>query len=423
MGSALDHGYLLLHAGSVDLCAIYPGLPGIVQSIAVQAQESIATNLPAAGRRYCWPELLPSAITALLDLAIAQAELNSGSRGRLEDAARRAARDWVPLHECERACEIVLGCVCKVLWETSEPGNCAVMLGLSRWAADKLPDALAVLRAAYIDEIRRLGGRRRDDDIVIGMLLDGGDARAVACAVGRPLPEPCAVLALTCADRRGPGQGFLFTTPPGGLLDALSDVPGMLCAPNWERSVLVAVIAVPPAPVGASVRAVRQLAKRAVDACESAYGHAFAAGLALSDTAATAGQAAWEAVDISAILADSGRPCRVAFSEEITLDVLVGSHDGLRRRLAERVADVASRPELWETLREFYQADLDRGRTARRLGIHRSTLDYRLNRVEQLAGISATSVQGILLFAAARAATAASEPAAVTARSRMRRSW
>jgi PucR C-terminal helix-turn-helix domain len=409
---------MFLHSGSVDLCAIYPGLQGIVQPIAVQAQESITANLPAAGRQYCWPELLPSAITAVLELAIAQAELNSGSRGRLEDAARRAARDWVPLHECERACEIVLGCVCKVLWETSEPGNCTLMLGLSRWAADKLPDALAVLRAAYIDEMRRLGGRRRDDDIVIGTLLDGGDAHAVACAVGRPLPEPCAVLALGCADRRGPGQGFSFTTPPGGVLDALSDVPGLLCAANWERSVLVAVVGIPPASAGTSVRAVKQMAERAVDACESVYGHAFVAGLAMSDTAATIGQAAWEAVDISAILADSDRRCRVAFGEEIALDILVGSHDGLRQRLVERVAGVAARPDLWETLRELYQADLDRGRTARRLGVHRSTLDYRLNRVEQLAGISPTSVQGILLFATARAATAASEPAALTARSR-----
>jgi PucR C-terminal helix-turn-helix domain len=417
---------MILHAGNVDLRTIYPGLPDIMQPIAVQAQESIASNLPAAGRQYCWPELLPSVITAVLELAIAQAELTSGSRGRLADAARRAARDWVPLHECERACEIVLGCVCRVLWETSEPGNCTVMLGMSRWAADKLPDALAVLRAAYIDEMRRLGGRRRDDDIVIGTLLDGGDARAVACAVGRPLPEPCAVLALSCADRHGPGQGFSFTTPPSGVLDALSDVPGMLCAASWERSVLVAVIGIPPASVGTSVRAVKQLAERAVDACESVYGRAFVAGLALSDTAATVGQAAREAVDISAVLADSDRRCRVAFSEEITLDILVGSHDGLRQRLAERVADVASRSDLWETLRELYQADLDRGRTARRLGVHRSTLDYRLSRVEQLAGISPTSVQGILLFATARAATAASEPAAVTARSRwtarMRRS-
>jgi hypothetical protein len=284
-----------------------------------------------------------------------------------------------------------------------EPDNYGAMLGLGRWAADKLPDALAVLRVAYIDEMRRLGGQHRDDDIVIGALLDGGDARAAAGAVGRPLPEPCAMLALSCAD---PGPGFSFSTPPASVLDTLSDVPGLLCAANRDRSALVAVFGIPPSPVGTLVLAIRQAAERAVDACESFYGHAFVAGLAVSDTASAAGLAAREALEIVAVLARSDRRCRVAFSEEITLDVLVGSHDGLRRRLVERVADVASRPELWGTLRELYQANLDRGRTARRLGIHRSTLDYRLNRVKQLAGISPTSVQGILLFTAARAATA-----------------
>jgi hypothetical protein len=402
---------MLLHPGTVDPCAVYPDLRSVVQPIATQARELIVAGLPAAGRQYCWAELLPPVVKTILEQAVSRAALNDGNSGRLESAARRAARDWVPLHECERACEIVLGCVCKALWDAVEPGSCGAMLGLSRWAAEQLPHALAVLRAAYIDEMRRLGGRRRDDDIVIGALLDGADAPTIACAVGRPLPEPCAVFALTCADASDPGQGFSFTAPPDGVLDALSDDPGMFCAANQERSVLVAVFGIPRAPVGASVRAVRQRAKRAVDACVSAYGHTFVAGLAMSDTAAAAGRAAWEAVDVSAVLARSDRRCRVAFSEEITLDVLIGPHDELRRRLAERVADVASRPDLWGTLHELYQADLDRGRTARRLGIHRSTLDYRLNRVEQLAGISPTSVQGILLFAAASAATMASGPA------------
>ena len=386
-----------------------------MQPITVRVQELIVAKLPAAGRQYRWAELLPPVVTKVLEQATGRAELNNGNRDQLESAARCAARDWIPLHECERACEIVLGCVCKALWDTAEADDCGAMLGLSRWAADQLPHALAVLRAAYIDEMRRLGGRRRDDNIVIGALLDGADARTIACAVGKPLPEPCAVLALTCADACGNGQAFSFSTPPDGVLDALSDIPGMLCAANWERSVLVALFAIPapagtPAgaqaapPVGTSVRAIRQAAKRAVDACESDYRHTFVAGLAISETAAAIGSAVWEAIDVSAILARSDDGCRAAFSEEITLDVLVSSHDGLKRRLAERVADVASRPDLWVTLHELYQADLDRGRTARRLGIHRSTLDYRLNRVEQLAGISPTSVQGILLFAAARAA-------------------
>ena len=63
----------------------------------------------------------------------------------------------------------------------------------------------------------------------------------------------------------------------------------MLCAANWEQSVLVVVFGVPPGPVGESVRAVRLAAERALSACESTYGRTFVAGLALSDTAANGG--------------------------------------------------------------------------------------------------------------------------------------
>src|ERR1700722_10675801 len=108
---------MLLHPGTVDPRAVTPDVRSIVQPIVIQARELIAARLPAAGRQYCWAELLPSVVTTLLDQAASRTELSSGNRGWLEGAARRAARDWVPLHECERACEIVLGCVCKALWD------------------------------------------------------------------------------------------------------------------------------------------------------------------------------------------------------------------------------------------------------------------------------------------------------------------
>jgi sugar diacid utilization regulator len=108
-------------------------------------------------------------------------------------------------------------------------------------------------------------------------------------------------------------------------------------------------------------------------------------------------------MDVALLLSRSDPARRVAFSEDVVVDVLAGSHAALQRRLSQRVAEVAARPDLWATLREFYRADLDRGRTARRLGIHRSTLDYRLNRIEQLTDASPSSVHGILLFTAALA--------------------
>jgi hypothetical protein len=384
-------------------CVVYPDVRSVASRVAVQAHQLIVADLPAAGRQDCWSELLPLVVTRILEAAIARDGLGSDIRDLLAAAARHAAREWIPLHECERACEIMLGCVCKTLWDEAEPGNCGVMLELGRWAADRLPDALAVVRAAYIEEIRQLGGRR-DDGIVIDALLNGGDGQASAHAVGRPLPEPCAALAIACADGGGAGRGFSFSAPPESVLAALGGSPGALCAVSWERSMLIAVVGTQAAPAGTRVRAVRKLGEEAAEACAAACDRAFVTGLAMSDSAATAGRAVREAADVSAVLARSGRGSGAAFSEEVALDILIGTHDGLRRRIAERIADVASRPDLWQTLDALYRADLDRGRTARQLGIHRSTLDYRLNRVAQLAGISPTSVQGIQLFAAARAA-------------------
>ena len=390
-------------------CIVYPDVRSVASRAVVQARKMIAADLPVAGRQDCWSELLPLTVTGILEAAIAGDGLGSGVRDLLAAAARHAARDWIPLHECERACEILLGCVCQSLWDEAGPGNYGVLLELSRWAADGLPDALAVLRAAYIEEMRRLGGRR-DDGIVIDALLNGGDGQATAHAVGRPFPEPCAALAIACADGGGSRRGFSFTAPPPGVLAVLGGAPGTLCAVSRDRSMLIAVVGTQPAPVGTRVRAVRKLGEEAAGFCGTAYGRAFVAGLAMSGCAATAGRAVREAADVSAVLARSGRRCGAAFSEEVALDILIGTHDGLRRQIAERIADVASRPDLWETLDALYRADLDRGRTARQLGIHRSTLDYRLSRVAQFTGISPTSVQGIQLFAAARAA-AFSEPA------------
>jgi sugar diacid utilization regulator len=76
----------------------------------------------------------------------------------------------------------------------------------------------------------------------------------------------------------------------------------------------------------------------------------------------------------------------------------------LRERLLARLAAVRARRQLWTTLRALYDCDLDRGRTARWLGIHRSTLDYRLNCVQRLIGISPTSVRGIVLLSTGLAA-------------------
>lgn len=372
--------------------------------IARDAHELLQVHLPGAGVRYRWADLLPGVIETALERALAQSELTRQDRGRLERAARRAARDWIPLHEVERACQILVSCLCRALWSSARPAECDAMLGLSRWAADRLPDVLGILRAAYVDQMRRLGGRRPDDDVIIGALLEGGEAVAIARAAGRVLPEPCALVALSCAQPPGRRGGFSFTAPPAAVLEALADDPAALCAPNWDASALVALVGIPAPAAAAPARWVRQTAERLLEGCARAYRGVFVAGMAIADARECAASAAREAVGTASFLARPDPPRRLAFREDVALEVLVAGESSLRRRLEARVAAVRARPDLWATLREIYRADLDRGRTARRLGIHRSTLDYRLDRIEQLTDVRPTSVHGILLFAAAQAA-------------------
>lgn len=387
----------------------------LVRRIAREAQELLSSQLPAAGPRYHWEELLPLMIGNALGRAAALADLTPGDRCQLEAAARCAARDWIPLNELERVCQIVTSCVYRGLWGTIEPADCDAMLGLCRWAADRLPEVLGILRSAYIEEMRRLGERRVDDEVIIGTLLDGGDAVQIAHSAGRVLPDPSVLAAVVCADPPGRRGGFSFPAPPTAVLDTLAGSPGALCAPRWDKSALVAWFGMPPGPTGQVLRLVRQTAERLIAGCEYTYGRPFVAGMALAPSGGAAPRAAQEAVELAFLLARPDPPRRAAFSEDVTLELLVSGHAALRRRLAARVADVKARPDLWATLQEIYRADLDRGRTARRLGIHRSTLDYRLNRIQQLTDACPTSIHGILLFTAAQAAVDAGEPPALVA--------
>jgi sugar diacid utilization regulator len=63
--------------------------------------------------------------------------------------------------------------------------------------------------------------------------------------------------------------------------------------------------------------------------------------------------------------------------------------------LAQRLTDG---PDLVETLDAYYRHDLNRPRAAAALRIHPRSLDYRLQRVHELAGIDPVTIQGIRIL-------------------------
>ncbi|MFF7644410.1 helix-turn-helix domain-containing protein [Streptomyces canus] len=91
---------------------------------------------------------------------------------------------------------------------------------------------------------------------------------------------------------------------------------------------------------------------------------------------------------------------------DVAVEYAVASNPAVSRFLAALIEPVVIRPELLETLKALIAADGNRARAASELIIHRSTIDYRLQRIEQLTGHSPTSVRGMRTLCTALAARA-----------------
>lgn len=83
-----------------------------------------------------------------------------------------------------------------------------------------------------------------------------------------------------------------------------------------------------------------------------------------------------------------------------------------RDRLAALLEPVSRHPELMSTLRVHLHNDFNRRRTSRMLHIHQNTVDYRLKRIGQLAGLDITRADTLWQLRAALVARSFTVPAA-----------
>lgn len=90
--------------------------------------------------------------------------------------------------------------------------------------------------------------------------------------------------------------------------------------------------------------------------------------------------------------------------DQAAVDLALCQDPELCRAVKQQTSALDRHPELLSTLETFYALDMDRGRTAQVLHVHRNTLDYRLRRVRELTGINPIGVYGIRTLTAALAA-------------------
>ena len=108
-----------------------------------------------------------------------------------------------------------------------------------------------------------------------------------------------------------------------------------------------------------------------------------------------------EARDIVGIVAASERPPGVYQLNDVLVEYAVLQEPSVANRLAKVLMPMADQPVLFTTLKSLIAADGNRSKAAMDLGIHRSTLDYRLQRIEQAAGTDPTSAGGLQLLSLA----------------------
>ncbi|WP_329318333.1 PucR family transcriptional regulator [Streptomyces sp. NBC_01262] len=92
--------------------------------------------------------------------------------------------------------------------------------------------------------------------------------------------------------------------------------------------------------------------------------------------------------------------------DDVAVECAVANSPEVSRHLAKLIVPVVTQPDLLKTLEALIAADGNRARAACELIIHRSTIDYRLRRIEYLTGHSPTQVRGLQTLCSALAAYA-----------------
>lgn len=101
-----------------------------------------------------------------------------------------------------------------------------------------------------------------------------------------------------------------------------------------------------------------------------------------------------EAAEILALVVAARRRPGVYRLDDCLVEYAVASNDAVVNSLVSIVAPLISHSVLWETLEMLIQVGFNRVDAARNMFVHRSTVDYRLRKIEEITGYDPMSNRG-----------------------------
>ncbi len=253
----------------------------------------------------------------------------------------------------------------------------------------------AVVESYEGERVALDGEEKPSKELLARLLLAGQDADPTARWCGIELAEEYSVVALYRVDeQRDPATRWTADTRmdrvlerhgPPPILGILDPDGGTLLVPHkvggdvdWYRRAVVLVewiSAVVDGPVTATVTEPVVRAR-------------------LSDSARLAGE-------LLTLARRLGRDPAVYQLKDLALPFQLSRPTEGQQYLADWLLPLDPFPELVETLDAYLHHDLDRGRTARALDVHPNTVNNRLGRIRDLAGIDPSCYEGIMALGSA----------------------
>jgi hypothetical protein len=93
-----------------------------------------------------------------------------------------------------------------------------------------------------------------------------------------------------------------------------------------------------------------------------------------------------EATDVLRLVSAGCRPAGTYTVADVLVEQAIAANAAVTAQLAEIIRPVRQNQVLWETLVALVHADFNRNQASRDLFVHRSTMDYRLQRIAKITG-------------------------------------
>ena len=289
-----------------------------------------------------------------------------------------AAANGLSLNEISRGMSAGCTALVRGYWSIATPGDHSALVAYTTWNGQVTKNTQRMLREGYHATVKSRGRVEMAQRAFFESLLVGA---------------PCAELAHAAGTQMAPAY-LVVMLPPMHISPGAFPRDVLLSTSNRSVIALFPTIDTPNAWLRAELHAQR---------CAQVAGRSPRVVVARSRTPSDIPQAVADA-ERALVLAAALSVTGVVRPESLWMEHVLAGDTALRRDVARIVEPLLDQPDLLGTLRKLYEFDLDRSRSATRLGIHRRTLSYRLEKITTLTGLDPVSSDGIKTFQLAIAA-------------------